>query len=283
MLWLEYKTAQMAFCLYAILWYNNAALQQNMYDYFQERERPNEKPEAISRFRKRYRPWYKKWWGVVVIIVFTVCVSITVAFVFFVFNIGGDLSQQAPVEANTINEVSKSDFTAVFDTEDRYFKGSEKAQVVLVEFIDYECSDCRQADVVLEQLLSDKNFQNQLKVVYYHFPIVEMHSNALKASMAVECAGEQGKFLEMHNKLLENQENLSIQFLKLYAVQIDLDSVKFSQCLDSNKYLDKITGDFEAGATKGVSVAPTFFLREEQFSGVPDFLSFQQILSTIIN
>jgi protein-disulfide isomerase len=99
----------------------------------------------------------------------------------------------------------------------------------------------------------------KVKYVFRHFPL-SSHKQAFKAAEAANCAGEQGKFWQMHARLFENQGALSVEDLSRYAQSLDLDWPKFQQCLEGGKYAAAIRQDIEEGQKAGVSGTPTFFL-----------------------
>ncbi len=104
--------------------------------------------------------------------------------------------------------------------------GPSHAQLTLVEYGDFECPNCKQAAPVVKLLLS--HFSDRLRFVYRHFPLEEVHPQALSAALAAECAGGQGRFWAMHDLLFEHQPALHADQLQAYAQRLELDMTRFS-------------------------------------------------------
>jgi protein-disulfide isomerase len=130
-----------------------------------------------------------------------------------------------------------------------------------MEFSDYQCPFCkRQADNTLPQIDQEYIATGKLRYVFRDFPLEAIHPQAEKAAEAAHCAGEQGKYWEMHDKLFANQQALQPDKLPGYAEEIGLQMDAFRQCLDSGKYAEKIKSDIAEGQKLGVSGTPTLLL-----------------------
>jgi protein-disulfide isomerase len=154
-------------------------------------------------------------------------------------------------------------------------KGPATAPVQIVEFSDFQCPFCsRVVDTVkkIEDVYGDK-----VRVVFKQFPL-PMHNQAAKAAEAAECAREQGKFWEMHDKLFANQRALAPENLKQYAADLTLDKDKFAACLDQSKMKDGIAKDMAAGSAAGVTGTPAFFVNGRFVSGAVPFENFKQLI-----
>lgn len=140
------------------------------------------------------------------------------------------------------------------------FLGNKDASVVLVDFSDYQCPFCgRFFRDTMPQLQRDYIQTGKVKYVFRDFPLT-IHPNALKAAEAAQCAGDQGKFWEMHFRLFQNQQALELPNLSSYAVALGLDQSKFNQCLQSGKYAATIQKDMEEGGTAGIEGTPSFLI-----------------------
>ena len=145
--------------------------------------------------------------------------------------------------------------------------GSANAPVTIVEFSDFQCPYCgRFFQGTLPEIERDYIKTGKVRYVFRDFPL-EFHKQAPKASEAANCAGEQGKYWEMHDKLFANQTTLMVDKLKQYAAEIGLDSGPFDACLDSGKYAEEIKRDIEDGKKAGVSGTPSFFIGKSQGKG----------------
>lgn len=137
--------------------------------------------------------------------------------------------------------------------------GDSSAQVVLLAFLDFQCPFCAKfgADTypALKRDYIDKGL---LRYEFHHFPLDSIHPNARRLGAAVECAGAQGKYWAMHDSLIGAGPRTSGEDLRANAAKMQLDEVKFSQCLESDVSL--IDADVKDGAALGVSSTPTFFI-----------------------
>jgi protein-disulfide isomerase len=136
--------------------------------------------------------------------------------------------------------------------------GPDHAPVTIVEYGDLECPNCRQAAPAVKLLLS--SFENKVRVAYRHFPLEGVHPHAELAAEAAECAGEQGKFWEMHDLLLDNQSHLNLPHLKGYAQRLGLDMARFTAQIDDHVYLQRVREHLKSGRDSGVHATPTFFV-----------------------
>ncbi|MFH1256350.1 MAG: DsbA family protein [Candidatus Diapherotrites archaeon] len=159
--------------------------------------------------------------------------------------------------------------------DDDAVRGAADAKVTIVEFSDYQCPYCGKAEPTVEQILKD--YDGKVKLVFRDFPL-SFHQYAQKASEASECAGEQGKFWEMHDMLFANQSNLTDAELKKYAADLGLDTAKFNSCLDSGAMASEVQKDFEDGQAAGVSGTPSFFINGQILVGAQPISEFKKII-----
>ncbi len=144
-----------------------------------------------------------------------------------------------------------------------HIKGAENAAITLVEYSDFECPACASYAPVLKQLLQEN--PDDLRIVYRHFPLTQIHDNALLASYAAEAAGNQGKFWEMHDVLFNTQKQWSSRsdardFFVRLAGSIGIDEQKFSTDIDSKEVKERVKTDIDSGQSSGVQGTPSLFL-----------------------
>lgn len=161
-------------------------------------------------------------------------------------------------------------------TKERWVRGNKEAKVILVEFSDFECPACGSAVPAIEQLLKD--YPNDLKIVYRHFPLTNIHKSAQKAAEAGEAAGEQGKFWEMHDKLFQNQDKLSVDDLKKYAGEIGLNVDEFSKRLEEGAFEPQVREDASDAEALGISATPTFFIDGKEVTGISKFSDLKDLI-----
>lgn len=123
--------------------------------------------------------------------------------------------------------------------------------------------------------------------MFRNFPLSSIHPQAQKAAEAAECAGEQGKFWEMHDLLFEGQDQWSgdpgaVAAFKEMAGELDLDEDQFDSCLDGGKYADKVAADSEEAFALGLSSTPSFLINDMQLAGAQPFEAFQQKIDYLL-
>ena len=155
-------------------------------------------------------------------------------------------------------------------------KGPASAPVTIVEFSDFQCPYCARVTSTLKQV--EEKYGDKIRVVFRDFPLVQIHRDAAKAAEAGECAHEQGKFWEMHDRLFADQSKLQVEALKQTASQLGLDAEKFNQCLDSSKYAAEVQKDVDEGARYGVNSTPAFFINGRLVVGAQPIEAFTQAI-----
>lgn len=173
-------------------------------------------------------------------------------------NNGGD-TEPAPAPKNyaPVKELGSGD----------HVKGGKNAKVTLIQYSDFECPYCKRFAPSLQQALKD--FPNDVRVAYRHFPLRSVHANAQKAAEASECAAKIGgndKFWAMHDKLIADSA-MSTENMKRFAKEIGLDQGKFNNCLDKGETADRVNADFNEGSTFGVEGTPATFINGQLTGG----------------
>jgi len=149
--------------------------------------------------------------------------------------------------------------------DDQPMRGNANASVTLIGFSDFQCAACAASHEVVNRLSTE--YGNNLRFVMRDYPL-EQHANAFRAAEAAEAAREQGKFWEYAALLFHNQKELSVEKLKEYASQLQLDRTKFDSAFDSRKFRDKVTRDVDEGHRLGVNATPTFFVNGRKVSEI---------------
>jgi len=148
---------------------------------------------------------------------------------------------------------------AVLDLGKRPARGENTAKLTLVEFLDYQCPYCGKfTRETLPQIDKEYIQTGKVRYVVMDLPLEGMHKSAFKAAEAVACAGEQGKFWEMHDRLFANQQ--IIDQWKSHAEAVGLDVSKFEECLDSGRPAAQIRSDLAEAQKAGFTGTPGFFL-----------------------
>lgn len=173
---------------------------------------------------------------------------------------------------------------AVSADDDAYL-GDKDAPVVMIEFSDLQCPFCRSFwRDTLPLIKSEYIDTGKVRFVYRDFPL-SFHPGAMPAAQAVECAEEQSKFWEMHDKIFIEQDKQgsgTIQFgvgdLKKWAGEINLNAGKFNSCLDSQKYAEEVNNDAKDGQAAGVTGTPGFFINGRLVVGAQPFSVFKSVI-----
>ena len=152
-----------------------------------------------------------------------------------------------------------------------HMTGPRIAPVSLVEYGDFECGFCGEAFPIVQALL--EHLDDQVRFAFRHFPLVQAHPHAALAAQAAEAAAAQGQFWEMHDRLFEHQDALSMMDLVGHATALDLDVDRFLRDLSEDRYSERVARDFHSGVRSGVNGTPTFFIDEVLYDGSWDVAS----------
>ena len=162
-------------------------------------------------------------------------------------------------------------------TQNDHVLGSEDAPVTLLEYGDYECPHCGRAYPIVNAIL--ESFGDQLRYVYRHFPLAQIHPNAEPAAETAEFAGANGQFWEMHNGLFQNQHRLGIPLFVELAEGLGLSSADLLRSLERGQYARVVRAHFMSGVRSGVNGTPTFFINGNRHDAPWDF----EFLAAAIN
>jgi len=159
------------------------------------------------------------------------------------------------------------DLAVPVDPERDHFRGPEGAPVTLVEYGDFECPYCGQAEPVLRELLRDFG---DVRYVWRHLPLSDVHPHAELAAEAAEAAAAQDAFWEMHDRLLEHQDALTPPDLIGYASELGLDADRFTEDLEKHAGAARVAEDVDGADLGNVSGTPTFFINGRRHYGAYD-------------
>ena len=148
-----------------------------------------------------------------------------------------------------------------------HIRGPHEAHVTVVEYGDFECPYCGRAEPVIRELLADFG---DLRYVWRHLPLSDVHPRAEIAAEAAEAAAAQGKFWEMHDLLLDHQGDLAPRALREYAEQLGLDMERFREETQSHAHAPRVADDVDSADGSGVTGTPTFFVNDRRHDGAYD-------------
>lgn len=157
----------------------------------------------------------------------------------------------AAADPGQVAGITVGDFREV--TEADHIRGAKNAKVTIIEYSDLECPFCARFHPTVQQLVDE--FPNDVRWVYRHFPLAQLHSKAENEAQATECAGEQGKFWEYVDLIFEvtpSNDGLLATQLPTLAEQVGVANIaQFNDCLSSGKYADKVAADLQDAAAAG--------------------------------
>lgn len=175
------------------------------------------------------------------------------------------------------------DLVNIVDTD--HVRGNKDAKVVLVEYGDFQCPACGVYYPLVKKL--EKDFPDNLAVVFRNFPLTSLHKNAMNGAKAAEAAGLQDKFWEMHDMLFENQDewtgldNPEDTFVK-YAEKIGIDKDKFLADYKGQEVQDKISADIKVANQIGINATPTFYLNGKKLTNPTSYDAFKSLVQSAV-
>jgi protein-disulfide isomerase len=154
-------------------------------------------------------------------------------------------------------------------------KGPADAKVTIVQFAEFQCPYCGKAGESVDKVM--EVYGDDVRMVFRDFPL-SFHDRAIPAAVAANCAGEQGKYWEMHDKMMSDQRSLADADLMAHATALQLDIAKWQTCRKDPKQAAEVMKDFEDGQAVGVSGTPAFFINGIMISGAQPFEEFKRII-----
>lgn len=158
------------------------------------------------------------------------------------------------------------DLVEPVDPERDHIRGAAQGSVTVVEYGDFQCPYCGQAEPVIRELITD----DDIRYVWRHLPLTDVHPQAQLAALAAEAAHAQGAFWPMHDLLLDRQDQLRVVDLLAHADELGLDREKFHEDLRRHMAAARIAQDVESADLSGVSGTPTFFINGRRHYGAYD-------------
>ena len=185
------------------------------------------------------------------------------------------------------------DVTAQVSVSGNPMLGNPEAPLTVIEFSDYQCPYCRKfVETTLPALKTEYIDTGKIRYIFRDFPLDRLHPQARKAAEAAHCAGDQGKYWQMHDVLFQQQKTLQTEHLKAYARSLDLDLHAFDDCLQQGKYTAEVQKDHEDAVAAGVQGTPSFFLGKTQaddtiqgifIKGAQPATAFRQVIERLLS
>lgn len=204
------------------------------------------------------KPWHKKWGGALLVIFAVIILSFLSASAFyFIKEIKNAKSKISQTEI--INNGQK--YNAV--SSDNYWLGSANAKITIVEFGDFTCPVSKKSFSTIREI--SLKYKNDIKFIWRDYPVYSESSAAL--ALIARCAGEQGLFWPMHDKLFQNQGVIELDGLIALANQIGANTERLRNCVQKQKYLPQITKDLADGKSFNISGTPAYFINGYKIEG----------------
>ena len=166
-----------------------------------------------------------------------------------------------------------TDLYSEVDPDRDHYRGPRDAPVTIVEYGDFECPYCGRAEPILRELLREFG---DVRYVWRHLPLTDVHSHAQLAAEAAEAAADQGAFWEMHDLLFDHQDALNADDLIGYAEQLELDVERFASDLRKGVSNARVADDVDSADLSGVNGTPTFFINGRRHHGAYDIGTLSQ-------
>lgn len=154
--------------------------------------------------------------------------------------------------------------TAPVTTRD-HIRGLPSAPITLVEYGDFACPRCSEANTIVKQLAL--TLGDRLRYVFRHFPMLTLQADPHRAAEAAEASGAQDKYWQMHDFLFQHQLDLSDRHLRVYATQVGLDMERFNRDMMLHNYAFRVYEDILSAGRSGVRLAPAFFVNDRPRPG----------------
>lgn len=234
-----------------------------------------------ARHQDVLRPWYKKWWGIIILILSTLILGLLIFSSIYIINKTRQI--MAGEDIGTSQEELQNYKNHIDGDGSNYFIGSRTPQATIIEFGDFACPYSKESAPVIKKLAEE--YSDKVKVVWRDYL---RNSDSIDLAMTARCAGEQGKFWEMHDELFNHQDSLTTNDadradkLVDLAEYINLDIDKFKICLSNQTYLEQIKKDYEDGNTLEIVGTPSWFVNYYEFHGTVSEQKFRELINGII-
>jgi len=225
-----------------------------------------------ARHQKELPPWHKKWWGVLIITLAILLFILVFLAVFYIFDEVKKIQEEEL--RNSIIITAEDKLKLIEGNNDNYYLGAPKTglssePLVITNFSNFSCVYSAKISKTIRE--AAKEFEADVRFVYRDYP----SPDSIVLSLGARCAGEQGKFWEMHDFIFELQEDLAIvidEAEKKYALEqmaeiLELDVERFNKCVEDKKYLNQIRKDYEDGEKLKIKGTPTWFVNGLEITG----------------
>lgn len=225
--------------------------------------------EMKEKYKGKLKPWYKKWWGIVLIFIALLIIAASLSSAIYIVNKIKEINngKNLVIAEEEMNKITD----AIDGSGEHYSLGPANAPVQIMFFADFSCPFCKEA-VPIVHSLADR-YKEDVRITFRDYPALQ--NGSVDMALAAHCAGEQNRFWQMHDAIYENQSNLTTLqagdlnlALKDVAKGVNVNPERFNDCLDSRKYLYRLNDDFADAEFLGVEGTPTWFVNRYKITGL---------------
>lgn len=234
-----------------------------------------------ARHKNIIGPWYKKWWGVIILIIIALILILLLISSLYVVN---KVQEILASQTQTLTAQERQTYLkAISGDGTNYSLGANKPQATIIEFGDFACPYSRESAPIIKKLTEE--YQDKIKIIWRDYL---RNEDSIDLALSARCAGEQGKFWEMHDALFANQDNYITadsdrpNRLAALAKNLKLDVKKFTDCLSAKTYLDQIKKDYADGNKLEIIGTPSWFVNNYPFSGALSEQKFRDLINGLI-
>lgn len=233
-----------------------------------------------ARHAKLFLPWYKKWWGVVILSLAGLILIALTASAIYVFK------EVKKIQAEQTTSALKDQRQAYLDLingNGGYTTGAVDPKITVIEFTDFACPFCKQSAAEIRDLA--EKYKTDLRLTIRDYPI---HETSIDLAIAARCAGEQGKYWDAYDSLFLNQDNLKdtatikTDIISWAGSLNVLDMTKFEACFNERRYVNLIKQDYDDGNELNIQGTPTWFVNNYPITGYYPAEKFQELFSGIL-
>lgn len=236
--------------------------------------------EMKARHQKLFLPWYKKWWGVIILILIGLILIAATASAIYIVK---EVKRLRSEEASNALKTQRQTYLDMVNGANAYATGAIDPKITIVEFTDFACPFCKQSSEEIRNLV--EQYKQTVRLVVRDYPI---HDTSINLALAARCAGEQGKYWEAYDSLFLNQDNLKdATTIKTDVISWaeslnSLDMEKFKTCFDGRGYVSAIKKDYEDGESLKIQGTPTWFVNNYPITGYYSADKFQELFNGIL-
>lgn len=233
-----------------------------------------------NRQMKKLQAWYKRWWGILIIAILAIIISLSIVSGIYIIKKVENIKSN-----NAINNTKKQEeaIKRAINGYQPYYIGAEKPIITIIEFADFACPFCKKATIIFPII---KRYPDKVRLEFRDYPL---HKQSIDMSLAARCAGEQGKFWTMHDKIFANQDLLmkaALQDLpnKLgeLAFSIGINKKQYDTCIQEQRYKPNIKQDLDDAEYLQLKGTPTYFINNHRITGYIPANKFEELIDGLL-